>query len=89
MSAPRTTTRAGSSHLIAQLSAQARRMLHTEAASAGLLVLATLLALAWANSPWSGSYERVWHTEFSLRLGSTGVTENTWSGRSRPTGLCC
>jgi len=48
-------------------------MLATEAASAGLLVAATLVALLWANSPWSDSYERVWHTELSLRFGSAGV----------------
>ena len=63
MTAPRTTTRSNSGHLIAQLSAQARRVLQTEAASAGLLVAATLLALVWANSPWSESYETVWRTD--------------------------
>ncbi|WP_299953069.1 Na+/H+ antiporter NhaA [uncultured Modestobacter sp.] len=74
MSAPaRTTTRSGSSHLIAQLSAQARRMLQTEAASAGLLVAATLAALLWANSPWGDGYDRFWHTELSFELGSAGV----------------
>jgi NhaA family Na+:H+ antiporter len=48
-------------------------MLQTEAASAGLLVAATVLALAWANSPWGDSYDTVWQTEFSLRLGSAQV----------------
>lgn len=71
--APRTTTRSASSHLIAQLSAQARRVLQTEAASAGLLVAATVLAMVWANSPWGDSYDRFWHTELSLSFGSTGV----------------
>ncbi|MFQ1002136.1 Na+/H+ antiporter NhaA [Modestobacter sp. SSW1-42] len=74
--APRTTTTSGSRHLVAQLSAQARRMLQTEAASAGLLVAATLAALAWANSPWSDTYEQVWHTGFSLRLGDMAVSED-------------
>ena len=73
MTAPRTTTRSNSGHLIAQLSAQARRVLQTESASAGLLVGATLLALVWANSPWGDGYETVWHTELSLQLGSAGV----------------
>jgi Na+/H+ antiporter NhaA len=73
VTAPRTTTRSGSGHLIAQLSAQARRILQTEAASAGLLVAATLLALVWANSPWGAGYDTVWHTDFSLRLGSAEV----------------
>ncbi len=48
-------------------------MLQTEAASAGLLVVATLAALVWANSPWSDSYERLWHTEFALTFGSAEV----------------
>jgi len=51
-------------------------MLQTEAASAGLLVAATALALIWANSAWGDSYDRFWHTEFSLQLGSTGITED-------------
>ncbi|MCZ2838077.1 Na+/H+ antiporter NhaA [Modestobacter sp. VKM Ac-2985] len=74
MSAPaRTTARSGSGHLLAQLSAQARRMLQTESASAGLLVAATALALVWANSPWGDSYEAFWHTELSFEVGSAGV----------------
>jgi NhaA family Na+:H+ antiporter len=39
-------------------------------ASAGLLLLgATIVALAWANSPWRESYEAVWHTQLGVRLG--------------------
>ena len=38
-----------------------------------MLLAATLLALLWANSPWSGSYESVWGTELSIRLGETGI----------------
>ncbi len=39
--------------------------------SAGGLVLiaATLLALAWANSPWGGAYHHLWETYFGVRLG--------------------
>ena len=39
-----------------------------------MLLGATLAALAWANSPWSDIYERVWATEFSLRLGTQELT---------------
>jgi Na+:H+ antiporter, NhaA family len=67
------TSRAGSVNLLAQLSGPVRRFLRTEPASAGLLVAATLLALAWANSPWGGSYEVLWSTEFSLRLGAAEI----------------
>ena len=39
-------------------------------ASAGLLMLvATLLALVWANSPWSASYVALWHTELVISFG--------------------
>ncbi|MGH3788363.1 MAG: Na+/H+ antiporter NhaA [Pseudonocardiaceae bacterium] len=77
MSAPSSaTSRAGSANLVAQLSEPVRRFLRTEAAGAGLLVAATVLALAWANSPWGGSYEALWSTELSLRLGQTEITED-------------
>lgn len=39
-------------------------------ASAGLLMLvAALLALAWANSPWNASYVALWHTELAISFG--------------------
>jgi len=50
-------TRTRRRELIAQLSAPLRSFLVTESGSAGLLLGATLLALAWANSPWSSAYE--------------------------------
>lgn len=34
------------------------------------LLVATLVALLWANSPWSESYLGFWNTELALRLGS-------------------
>jgi Na+/H+ antiporter NhaA len=46
-----------------------REFIATQNASAVVLLTATLLALAWANSPWSESYERVWHTALAIRLG--------------------
>ena len=46
-----------------------RRLLGWEAAAAALLLGATVLALAWANSPWGQSYDTFWHTELALRLG--------------------
>lgn len=46
-----------------------RDFLRTEAAGGSLLVLATVLALIWANSPFRASYEALWTTDFSLSLG--------------------
>lgn len=36
--------------------------LDTEASGGVLLLATTIVALAWANSPWSDSYEQVWST---------------------------
>ena len=45
------------------------RFLGIEAAGGILLMVATVVALVWANSPWSGSYHDLWHTEFHLGVG--------------------
>ncbi|MBX9245266.1 Na+/H+ antiporter NhaA [Actinotalea ferrariae] len=55
--------------LSGQLSDQLRRFLSTESASALLLVAASVLALVWANSPWSASYDALWATELAVRVG--------------------
>ena len=45
------------------------RFLRVEAAG-GLLLLATAgVALLWANSPWSESYEHLWHTPIGIGVG--------------------
>jgi Na+/H+ antiporter NhaA len=54
---------------LAQLAAPLRDFLTTESGSAGILLGATVLALVWANSPWSESYFGLWSTELSLDLG--------------------
>lgn len=46
-----------------------RDFLRSEAAGGALLVTATVIALIWANSPWSASYNTLWDTKFSLSLG--------------------
>lgn len=40
-----------------------------ELVAAGLLLLATVAALAWANSPAGATYATFWHAEVGLRLG--------------------
>lgn len=45
-----------------------REFLRTEAASGILLVVAAVIALIWANSPWSSSYERVWTTSTAITI---------------------
>ena len=39
-----------------------------------MLLAATVAALLWANSPWSGSYESVWTTKLSIKLGGDGIS---------------
>ncbi len=46
-----------------------RDFLHTEAAGGVLLALGAVIALVWANSPWSGSYDSLWGTDLSLSVG--------------------
>ncbi len=64
----RRQTRAGRRALAAQLSVPARRFLSTESGSAGLLLAAALSGLAWANSPWSGSYRALWETVVAVSV---------------------
>jgi NhaA family Na+:H+ antiporter len=42
---------------------------NAEAASGILLLLFTVIALIWANSPWSGGYNDLWHTKLTFGLG--------------------
>ncbi len=56
------------------LAAPARDFLRTETGGAVALLCATLAALLWANSPWWSSYESVWDTELSIRLGGDGIS---------------
>lgn len=45
------------------------RFLAIQASSGVLLVIVALVAMLWANSRWSGSYEALWHTQLGLRVG--------------------
>jgi Na+/H+ antiporter NhaA len=55
--------------LLAGLGGPLRRFIGTEAGSAGLLLAATAVALIWANSPLSDSYDSLWHTSLAISLG--------------------
>jgi len=49
--------------------ASLERFLHIEAVSGGVLLLAAVAALVWANSAGSASYEALWHTPVSFGIG--------------------
>jgi Na+:H+ antiporter, NhaA family len=61
---------------VAQFAAPLRAYLQTETGGAALLLIATVVALLWANSPWGDSYADVWATEASISIGSFEVEEN-------------
>ncbi|MEV0820772.1 Na+/H+ antiporter NhaA [Nonomuraea rubra] len=46
-----------------------RAFLRTEAGSTSVLLVATALALLWANSPWGDTYEAFWHTSMGISFG--------------------
>jgi Na+:H+ antiporter, NhaA family len=45
------------------------RFARMEAAGGILLLIATVIALVWANSPWEHGYQELWHTTFTIGLG--------------------
>jgi NhaA family Na+:H+ antiporter len=46
-----------------------REFLATETAGGLFLVVAAIVALVWANSPWQEGYDALWHTELGVHLG--------------------
>jgi Na+/H+ antiporter NhaA len=56
------------------LSPSSKLYFGTEAGGSALLLVATVLALAWANSPWSASYESFWTTQASISIGGAELS---------------
>jgi Na+/H+ antiporter NhaA len=56
------------------LAAPVRDFLSTETGGAIVLLGATVLALLWANSPWSSSYDSLWSTKLSISIGGGGIS---------------
>lgn len=52
------------------------RFLHVEASSGIALLGAAVVALVWANSPWSDSYHRLWQMPVTLGAGALVVTQS-------------
>lgn len=46
------------------------RFVHMEASSGVLLLLCTIVALIWANSPLADYYQALWHSKFTIGFGS-------------------
>jgi Na+/H+ antiporter NhaA len=75
-----TTPYAGRTAWARNLAAPVRDFLSTETGGAAVMLGAAVLALLWANSPWSHSYESVWTTRLAIRVGSGGISTDlrTW-----------
>ena len=56
------------------LAAPVRDFLSTETGSAVVVLTAAVVALVWANSPLSHSYESLWTTRLSIRLGGGEIS---------------
>jgi Na+/H+ antiporter NhaA len=52
-----------------------REFLRTETGSAAVLLVAAVAALVWVNMD-AGSYERVWSTTLTIRLGGSGISQD-------------
>ncbi|RBY75872.1 Na+/H+ antiporter NhaA [Blastococcus sp. TF02-09] len=76
MSSVTEASRPRSRHLSGQLPEPVRRLIRSGLAGTVLLVAATVLALLWANSPWGEAYDRLWHTEFAVRLGDRTIGQD-------------
>ena len=70
-----TTPFAGRTAWARNLETPLRSFLRTETGSAAILLFATVAALVWVNAD-APSYERVWHTVVSVRVGGSGISED-------------
>jgi len=68
------TTLTGRTAWARNLATPVRDFLSTETGSAIVLLGATIVALAWSNSPWPDSYDSVWTTKLSIHLGGSGIS---------------
>jgi Na+:H+ antiporter, NhaA family len=47
-----------------------------QSSSGILLIIATAVALIWANSPWAESYFALWHTKLSVGVGDFSISKD-------------
>ena len=74
MAVAQSTPYSGRTAWARNLAAPVRDFLSTETGGAIFLLGGAILALLWANSPWSHSYESVWTTKLSIQVGSGGIS---------------
>ncbi len=74
MAVAQTTRYTGRTAWARNLATPVRDFLSTETGGAVALLAAAVAAMVWANGPWSHTYESVWGTELSIRLGGAGIS---------------
>ena len=61
---------------LARVARPLAQFLRVEAAGGVLLAVAAVVAMVWANSPWSDGYEALWSTPVNLSVGSFHLAED-------------
>ena len=51
-----------------------RDFVHNQASSGIVLLASAVVALVWANSPWSDTYYDFWHTEIAFEVGAFHIS---------------
>src|SRR4028119_1862163 len=49
---------------------------HKQSSSGILLIIATAVALVWANSPWGEGYAALWHTKLIVGIGDLSLSKD-------------
>ena len=60
--------------LIEHLLRPFQRFAATESSGGIVLLICTVLALAWANSPWAATYHRLWEIPLTVGVGARGLS---------------
>ena len=58
---------------IEKLTYPIQEFLHQQASGGILLIIATVIALTWANSPFAESYHHLWYTYVKIDVGGVGL----------------
>ncbi|HUK71677.1 MAG TPA: Na+/H+ antiporter NhaA [Streptosporangiaceae bacterium] len=74
-SQPATAPFSGRTAWARNLQTPLRMFLRTETGSAAVLLAMAVAALIWVNAD-ASSYETVWHTQLSIRVGGAGISED-------------
>jgi Na+/H+ antiporter NhaA len=69
-----TAAYAGRTAWARNLATPVRDFLGTETGGASVLLAGAILALVWANSPWSHSYTSLWSTKLAISVGASGIS---------------